>query len=1166
MTTHCSFFHDRELSEAIGYYTDLQKQEEDQQTLKQYVNLKLSASGLPLFGKLDKLLQITDPLLNAYKEHNRLLEDYQCPIDRRIQNFIDSYAQELKGTIDLHDLRLPSNSLELDRVGMARLLSLPGEGDYFENEIICSYRLKQGVLHNPVNDRRTTQGSFHIAQGGLLIPADKKEVPKLTWALLLKAALHPPESYMVLPYTSQQEEEKRAKCWVSIMLRPLVSPAVPGESEEKTMECRFFAPGSLVSNLDFIEAIFGNAGHAWYTANDAALDVKRWSGHTGCVILAPHLTKIPKKDLGLPHISQATERQKKEGMCYEKDTECYNEGEAFKITARTSEGVIVTIIADNYFGYCKKEVKSQITYACNLFGNCEEEHSGGAIAFPSYYLGDTFRLKDFHIDEQYRFKIMIERCNKRMEVHEDKGYATDKVYPDIIYVPEDAYFTLHGQTITWSHYETGEKVTMKLKPFVTYIFPSGYRVEMIQEKSGFALIGTVGTGTYCHKPSTISGGGKSEISKSIADAIITGPVIVANFIKDLEEVEKLINMDYSKRFKDPSTVDTRPVLSSERSLGSVVKLLTPSELFTDEYNNWLNSIPSYLKQLLFVIKSLYKPSWEGKWKEKFSVDLVNGSYGNSLKYNREPVIGHYMRVGFENNSWRTFELRKDFTPAFKIQTEDDITASVVVPVKKLQSTYLQEKPRKGLSVKLSKNVEFRLFQRPDDCIVRGYDKKAEADLATPNTFICNFEPLTQQGVQEILDDNINFLAFTKPQRTLLEEFAREGKPTYCVASSNTRVVGPNQRSKNPRYLQNSEELTKPRKYYLAEVCTRLHQVLSPSTQVVYPVDAVISGRRNNPESKGCPPLCVHNPIHYFELPELFMEYISSMTGRSPSTTGFGSEGALTKGPFCPIVSITELNTALVSMLVTGSDGFFSSAGTLGSNYRVDHDISLLIPELWCRMRPEERDPQYLIQNDMLEKMNDFEYNGKVVNASRLGYRITKKFVRAFFGRVFTNPGSVFTDDMLQPEKQSMEIFVKSLSIILDTYRDVARQYFEDGSVEGACPPLKAVLHVMAYGHYEGKSINDPEIRKMFTLESLLESNWYKERLATRQQVLLKQLQKSKGYLLNFTKQPHFKDLRGNLKIDEKLDFVEKELARISDNSYLEDILGCLGTDPYMYKQ
>jgi phosphoenolpyruvate carboxykinase (diphosphate) len=29
---------------------------------------------------------------------------------------------------------------------------------------------------------------------------------------------------------------------------------------KKSMEIRFFAPGSLVSNLDFVESIFGNAG------------------------------------------------------------------------------------------------------------------------------------------------------------------------------------------------------------------------------------------------------------------------------------------------------------------------------------------------------------------------------------------------------------------------------------------------------------------------------------------------------------------------------------------------------------------------------------------------------------------------------------------------------------------------------------------------------------------------------------------------------------------------------------------------------------------------------------------------------------------------------------------------------------------------------------------
>src|SRR4051794_9238280 len=46
--------------------------------------------------------------------------------------------------------------------------------------------------------------------------------------------------------------------------------------------------------------------------NDAALDVMHWTGHTGCVILAPHLVSLKKKDLGLPHYAEATERQRVE--------------------------------------------------------------------------------------------------------------------------------------------------------------------------------------------------------------------------------------------------------------------------------------------------------------------------------------------------------------------------------------------------------------------------------------------------------------------------------------------------------------------------------------------------------------------------------------------------------------------------------------------------------------------------------------------------------------------------------------------------------------------------------------------------------------------------------------------------------------------------------------
>ena len=55
--------------------------------------------------------------------------------------------------------------------------------------------------------------------------------------------------------------------------------------------------------------------------NDAALDVEHWTGHTGCVILAPHLISVTKKELGLPHFDAATERQRRDGMCWKDERE-----------------------------------------------------------------------------------------------------------------------------------------------------------------------------------------------------------------------------------------------------------------------------------------------------------------------------------------------------------------------------------------------------------------------------------------------------------------------------------------------------------------------------------------------------------------------------------------------------------------------------------------------------------------------------------------------------------------------------------------------------------------------------------------------------------------------------------------------------------------------------
>ena len=97
-----------------------------------------------------------------------------------------------------------------------------------------------------------------------------------------------------------------------------------------------------------------------------------------------------------------------------------------------------------------------------------------------------------------------------------------------------------------------------------------------------------------------------------------------------------------------------------------------------------------------------------------------------------------------------------------------------------------------------------------------------------------------------------------------------------------------------------------------------------------------------------------------------------------STTGAGTEGALTKGPFNALCATADLNNALVSMMLTGYAGFSSAAGWIGPHYRFDHDISLLVPELWCRLFPQERDPNRLIAEGCLEQVADFERDGRKV--------------------------------------------------------------------------------------------------------------------------------------------------------------------------------------------
>jgi hypothetical protein len=153
--------------------------------------------------------------------------------------------------------------------------------------------------------------------------------------------------------------------------------------------------------------------------------------------------------------------------------------------------------------------------------------------------------------------------------------------------------------------------------------------------------------------------------------------------------------------------------------------------------------------------------------------------------------------------------------------------------------------------------------------------------------------------------------------------------------------------------------------------------------------------------------------------------------------------------------------------------------------------------------------------------------------------------------------------MLQPEKQGLEVFVDGINNIVEAQQRVAKSYFEDGSIEGAIPPLKAILHVMAYGNYNGKSIDDPEIRKTFTLENMMTSDWYHERLTNKQLGDITQWQKHLKPLRDY--QTRWTNLEPQVseKIKSSIELAEKSIKKFKSADYLKSLEGYIGLDSFV---
>jgi hypothetical protein len=208
----------------------------------------------------------------------------------------------------------------------------------------------------------------------------------------------------------------------------------------------------------------------------------------------------------------------------------------------------------------------------------------------------------------------------------------------------------------------------------------------------------------------------------------------------------------------------------------------------------------------------------------------------------------------------------------------------------------------------------------------------------------------------------------------------------------------------------------------------------------------------------------------------------------------------------------------------------------------------------------QRQPEYLIENGYLEKLQDFAYEGKTVHASRLGYRITEKFVHSFFGKVFDNPIIVFDEAMLKPETQDMAAYVDGINNISEAQQKVAAAYFKDGSVDDACPPLQALLNIMAYGEYEGKTIDDPSVRMMFGREYLMASDWYQQRLQIKQQRDAALWKMNRDYVEQKMDEMPENETQDWARLQGRIEKADEMYEWVCSQSYLESLQGSLGAD------
>ena len=635
---------------------------------------------------------------------------------------------------------------------------------------------------------------------------------------------------------------------VSLLLRPLVCPAVPKVTPEKRMEVRFFAPGGLVSNLDFVESIFGNAGDPYLPENDAGLDVDRWTGHTGCVILAPHLTRLRKKDLGLPHVSRPRRRARRHvlGERGEPTTTA-----AFKITSRGTAG------RDGHAD--RRQLLRLLQEGSEDADQLQRQplRPGGGGA--------------------RRRRARVRHLQPRRPLHAGPGAGRDRrpplrrgarscsaivrgVHPDGLRdrrdLPRDPLRAGgHGDRRPPAGHHLDQATA---RSSTSSSCPAGSTSTRAATRCGWRSTPPRRAGAWSARcpraPSATSPApSRAAASRRSARAWSTrccrGPIFVRSFDEDMELVEEIFERSYDDApdHRRSAARRARPILSPERSLGSVIKLLTPSPAdFTPEYNAWLESIPNHVRALVFIIKRFYRPEWGDDWRAHFSVDIINGAPGHELKYERPEARrqlparrarratapGGPTSCGRTSSRptrcrWRTTSPRRSWCRrAGWSACPASTTGTRASSSRRTASSGCSSGPT-------TRSIPGSTSRPRRTCPARAL--LLELPAARPRA-TCS----------DIVEDVALHDAFTAADARARRP-ERRARPTAATRSArrSPRLVG-GKPTKNPRYLQIRPDLARPRDRYVAEMGARLSRRLPLHAAGALPGDQRALGPAEQP--------------------------------------------------------------------------------------------------------------------------------------------------------------------------------------------------------------------------------------------------------------------------------------------------------------------------------